>query len=76
MMLGLTFGLALIAAGTVTAVVKEAEKEAQNAAADVETEAETIFTIANKNGFNGKLVIEDNGLQYDNTFYFNFNALL
>lgn len=43
-------------------------------ALDVETEAETIFTIANKNGFNGKLVIEDNGLQYDNTFYFNFNS--
>ena len=43
-------------------------------ALDVETEAETIFTIANNNAFNGKLVIEDNGLQYDNTFYFNINS--
>lgn len=43
-------------------------------ALDVDSEAETVFTIANNNEFNGKLLIEDNGLQYDNTFYFNINS--
>ena len=40
MMLGLTFGMALIAAGTVSAVVKQAEKEAKEAEAHVDTVVE------------------------------------
>jgi hypothetical protein len=43
-------------------------------AIDVEREAETIFTVANNSVINGKLVIDDSGLQYDNTFYFNINS--
>ena len=35
--------------------------------------AETIFTIPTEVSFNGKLVIEDSNLQYDNTLFFNIN---
>lgn len=40
----------------------------------IENEVETTFTVANNTIINGKLVINDSGLQYDNTFYFNVNA--
>ncbi|WP_299362380.1 BatA domain-containing protein [Winogradskyella sp.] len=43
-------------------------------AVDIDGEAETRFTISNDIIINGKLVIEDAGLQYDNTFYFNINS--
>ncbi|MBF8151033.1 BatA domain-containing protein [Winogradskyella sp. F6397] len=43
-------------------------------AVDINKEAETTFTIANNKVINGKLVIDDAGLQYDNVFYFNINA--
>lgn len=36
--------------------------------------AETTFTIANNKAINGKLMIDDTGLQFDNTFYFNINS--
>ena len=41
---------------------------------DINNEATTIFTIPNNTVFDGKLVIEDASLQYDNTFFFNINA--
>jgi hypothetical protein len=40
----------------------------------INEKAETTFTIANNTVLNGKLVINDSGLQYDNTFYFNINS--
>ncbi|NRD21505.1 BatA domain-containing protein [Winogradskyella eckloniae] len=40
----------------------------------IEDEAEAIFTMANNKAINGKITIEDAGLQYDNTFYFNINS--
>ena len=43
-------------------------------ALDIESEAETTFTVPNNKVINGKLVIDDTGLQYDNTFYFNINT--
>ncbi|MBV7268078.1 BatA domain-containing protein [Winogradskyella luteola] len=43
-------------------------------AVDIEDEAETTFTIANNTVINGRIVLEDAGLQYDNTFYFNINS--
>jgi hypothetical protein len=43
-------------------------------AVDIDESAETTFTIANNLIVNGKIVIEDSGLQYDNTFYFNINT--
>ena len=43
-------------------------------AVDITTEAETTFTIPNNTIINGKLTLEDAGLQYDNTFYFNMNS--
>ncbi|WP_339623913.1 BatA domain-containing protein [uncultured Winogradskyella sp.] len=46
---------------------------AKSAVSINETE-ETSFTIPNNTTFNGKLTIEDNGLQYDNIFYFNLNT--
>ena len=36
-------------------------------------EGTTTFTIQNNQLFNGKISIEDNNLQYDNTLYFNIN---
>ncbi len=43
-------------------------------AVDIDDEAETTFTISNNIVINGKLRVEDSGLQYDNTFYFNINS--
>ncbi|MUU77302.1 BatA domain-containing protein [Winogradskyella endarachnes] len=43
-------------------------------AVSIDDEAEAIFTIANNKAINGKITIEDAGLQYDNTFYFNINT--
>ncbi|WP_417875648.1 BatA domain-containing protein [Winogradskyella sediminis] len=43
-------------------------------AVDIEKKAETTFTIPNNTIINGKLVIDDVGLSYDNTFYFNINS--
>ena len=43
-------------------------------ALDIETDAETTFSIPNDIAINGKLTVEDNGLLYDNTFYFNINS--
>jgi len=42
-------------------------------AVDIDKEAEATFTIPNNKVINGKLTIDDAGLQYDNTFYFNIN---
>ncbi|NRD22452.1 BatA domain-containing protein [Winogradskyella litoriviva] len=42
-------------------------------AVSIDKEAEAIFTISNNEVINGKIAIEDAGLQYDNTFYFNIN---
>ena len=43
-------------------------------AIDIDKEAEATFTIPNNKVLNGKLMIDDDGLQYDNTFYFNINS--
>jgi hypothetical protein len=43
-------------------------------AVDIDKSSETVFTIPNNTIINGKLVIDDAGLQYDNTFYFNINS--
>ncbi|WP_179008274.1 BatA domain-containing protein [Winogradskyella forsetii] len=43
-------------------------------AVDIDKEAEATFTVANNKVINGKLTIDDAGLQYDNTFYFNINS--
>ncbi|WP_178988851.1 BatA domain-containing protein [Winogradskyella schleiferi] len=43
-------------------------------AIDIDKEAEATFTVANNKVINGKLTIDDAGLQYDNTFYFNINS--
>ncbi len=43
-------------------------------AINIDKEAETIFTVSNNMVINGELVIDDAGLQYDNTFYFNINS--
>ena len=43
-------------------------------AVDIDKEAEATFTIPNNKIINGKLTIDDLGLQYDNTFYFNINS--
>ena len=42
-------------------------------AVDIDKEAEATFTIPNNKVINGKLMIDDAGLQYDNAFYFNIN---
>ncbi|TKD66174.1 BatA domain-containing protein [Flavobacterium sp. ASW18X] len=36
--------------------------------------AETTITLTEKDAISGKLVLDDNGLQYDNQFYFSINA--
>ena len=41
-------------------------------AVSIEDKAETVFTIPNTS-VNGKIVIDDVSLQYDNMFYFNIN---
>ncbi|MGJ5640725.1 BatA domain-containing protein [Formosa sp. S-31] len=43
-------------------------------AVSIKDEAKATFTINNKQSLNGKLVIEDSGLQFDNTMYFNLNT--
>jgi hypothetical protein len=43
-------------------------------AINISKDAETIFTVSNNMVINGELVIDDAGLQYDNTFYFNINS--
>ncbi|MBO6606556.1 BatA domain-containing protein [Psychroserpens sp.] len=42
-------------------------------ATTIETEATTKFTIPSNTVFNGKVVIEDPSLQYDNTLFFNID---
>lgn len=43
-------------------------------AVDIKDTAETTFSIPNNQVINGRLVIEDSGLQYDNSFYFNIKS--
>ncbi len=43
-------------------------------AVDISESSEATFSVSNDAVINGKLVIEDAGLQYDNSFYFNINA--
>ncbi|MDN3493132.1 BatA domain-containing protein [Winogradskyella bathintestinalis] len=43
-------------------------------AVDIDKDAEATFTVPNNKVINGKLMIADAGLQYDNTFFFNINA--
>jgi len=42
-------------------------------AVDIDQSARTTFTIPNNDNFKGKITIEDAGLQYDNTIFFNIN---
>ncbi|GGW62468.1 putative membrane protein (TIGR02226 family) [Winogradskyella epiphytica] len=43
-------------------------------AIDIDEESQTTFTISSTEEINGKLMIDDDGLQYDNVFYFNINS--
>lgn len=43
-------------------------------AVDISENSEATFSVSNNAVINGKLVIEDAGLQYDNSFYFNINS--
>jgi len=43
-------------------------------AVNINDTAKTTFSIPNEEIINGKIQIEDSGLQYDNTFYFNINS--
>ena len=43
-------------------------------AVDINENSEATFSVSNNAVINGKLVIEDAGLQYDNSFYFNINS--
>ena len=43
-------------------------------AVDISESSEATFSVSNDAVINGKLVIEDAGLQYDNSFYFNINS--
>lgn len=43
-------------------------------AVDINESSEATFTIPNNTVINCKLVVEDAGLQYDNSFYFNINS--
>jgi hypothetical protein len=43
-------------------------------AVDISESSEATFSVSNNAVINGKLVIEDAGLQYDDSFYFNINA--
>ncbi|MBC3846460.1 BatA domain-containing protein [Winogradskyella echinorum] len=43
-------------------------------AISIDKKEETTFTVPNNTIINGKLVIDDANLQYDNTFYFNINS--
>ncbi|MBO3117531.1 BatA domain-containing protein [Winogradskyella sp. DF17] len=46
---------------------------AKNMASFVSNTSEVVFSVPNNAIINGKLTIEDGGLNYDNTFYFNIN---
>jgi hypothetical protein len=46
---------------------------AKNAADFRNNSAEVLFTIPSNKAIDGQIVIEDIGLNYDNTFYFNIN---
>ena len=39
----------------------------------IKNDASTIFTIPANTSFNGKIIVEDIGLQYDNVLFFNIN---
>ncbi len=43
-------------------------------AVSINDKEETTFTVPNNTIINGKLVIDDANLQYDNSFYFNINS--
>ena len=43
-------------------------------AVSINNKEETSFTVPNNTIINGKLIIDDANLQYDNSFYFNINA--
>ena len=43
-------------------------------AISIDDNQETTFTIPRNSSFNGKLVVDDASLQYDNTLYFNINS--
>ncbi|MBP1841121.1 BatA domain-containing protein [Formosa algae] len=43
-------------------------------AVSITDQAETQFTLSNKDIINGTFSIEDSGLQFDNTLYFNINT--
>jgi hypothetical protein len=42
-------------------------------AVDIDDAAKTVFTVPANTSVNGKLSIDDTGLSYDNTLYFNIN---
>ncbi|WP_138434083.1 BatA domain-containing protein [Winogradskyella algicola] len=43
-------------------------------AVDISESSEATFSVSNNAVINGRLVIEDASLQYDNSFYFNINS--
>ncbi|WP_299390838.1 BatA domain-containing protein [uncultured Gelidibacter sp.] len=43
-------------------------------AVNINSSAETVFTIPNNQAFKGKITIDDAQLTYDNTFYFNLDS--
>lgn len=49
------------------------DKLLAKSAVNIDKEIETVFTIPANTQINGKLTIEDQGLGYDNSFYFNIN---
>ncbi|WP_435139744.1 BatA domain-containing protein [Formosa sp. A9] len=50
------------------------DKLMAKSAVSISNEAETAFTIPKNQPLNGSLVIEDSGLEFDNTLYFNINT--
>ena len=58
----------------VTVSLFNGEELLAKSALDIENDSETTFSITNDMVINGKLIVEDNGLQYDNIFYFNINS--
>ncbi|NNE31331.1 MAG: hypothetical protein HKN40_03075 [Winogradskyella sp.] len=59
---------------TVPVSLINAENLLSKSAIDPNAGNEIQFTIANNTIINGKIVVDDLGLQYDNTFYFNINS--
>jgi hypothetical protein len=51
-----------------------AEELVAKTAVNLNGETTTTFTLPNNQIFNGEISIEDAGLQYDNSLYFNINA--